>query len=148
VRTVVAGLSMMAAVAALAACGGGGGTKLPTANGAAQGSSAASSEAAAGDAGAFCKQIINLNPSSIQSDSNNAKQALDEFKQLHPPAAIANQWNDYLAAIQEFASANQSDKAALAGIAARHAQSFAAVSAFISQSCASVFSGGITTTSS
>ena len=55
---------------------------------------------------------------------------------MNPPNEIKGDWDDYVKAVEEISEADQNDQAALAVIGARHAKSLAAVSLYISQSCA------------
>jgi len=93
--------------------------------------------------GDFCQQLASIDPVEIANDPTGAKEAAAALKQVDPPSEISGQWGDYLKAIDEIAATNPNDSAALAGIAQRHVQSFAAVGTYISQSCLNAFSGSI-----
>ena len=85
----------------------------------------------------FCKEIVESHTEQTAGDPNSAKQVLAVLHGLTPPDEIKGDWSDYLGALDELSRVDQSDRAAYAQIAARHAKSLSAVSLYISNSCRS-----------
>ena len=135
---VVATLLALTTVVALAACGGSSNKSATSTSSSSPSSSSSStsSSSAAATSGDFCKDLGN-SAENVNDDPNSAKKALAVLRAVNPPDEIKGDWDDYLKAVQEISEADQSDQAALATIGARHAKSLAAVSLYISQSCAS-----------
>ena len=137
-RRIVGTLLALTTVVALAACGGGSNKSATSSNSSSPSSSSSStsSSSAAATSGDFCRDLGN-SAENVNDDPNSAKKALAVLRAVNPPDEIKGDWDDYLKAVQEISEADQSDQAALATIGARHAKSLAAVSLYISQSCAS-----------
>jgi hypothetical protein len=145
VRKLLTGLLAGFIVITLSACGGSD-KKAATSSDSANSTTGGSASDSSSDnkvSGDFCQQLASIDPVEIANDPTGAKEAAAALKKLDPPSEIAAQWSDYLKAIDEISTTNPNDNAALAGIAQRHAQSFAAVGAYISQSCLNAFSGSI-----
>ena len=134
----VATLLALITVATLAACGGSSNKSATSTSSSSPSSSSSStsSSSAAATSGDFCKDLGN-SAENVNDDPNSAKQALAVLRAVNPPDEIKGDWNDYLKAVEEISQADQNNQAALATIGARHAKSLAAVSLYISKSCAS-----------
>src|SRR5204862_6358580 len=132
-------LLALTAIVTLAACGGSSSSKSSAASTSSSSSgtnnSSSSATASGGDAGDFCKQIVDSRAEQIGEDPNTAKQALAGLRAVNPPDEIKGDWHDYLGALQELSEADQSDQGQLARIAASHAKSLSAVSLYLSKSC-------------
>jgi len=140
-RRIVGTLLALTIVVALAACGGGSNksaTSTSSSSSTPNSSSSSSVAASGGNAGDFCKQIVDSKAENIGEDPNGAKQALAVLRQVSPPDEIKDDWNDYLDALQELSQADQNDQVALGRVAANHAKSLSSVSLYISKSCLSL----------
>jgi len=137
-RKVLGTLLTLITVVALAACGGGSNKAATSSSSSSPSSSSSStsSSSAAATSGDFCKDLGN-SAKNVNEDPNSAKQALAVLRGVNPPDEIKGDWDDYLKAVEEISQADQNDQAALATVGARHAKSLAAVSLYISKSCAS-----------
>lgn len=146
VRKIITGLMAVLLVVALAACGGSdkktttAASSTPSSSTSGSSTSSSSGTKVSGD---FCEQFAQIDQVDIANDPTGAKEAAATLKQLDPPSEIADEWEDYLDAIDEIATTNPSDTAKLGSIAQAHAQSLAAVGLYIAQSCVSAFSGSI-----
>jgi hypothetical protein len=151
-RKLITSLSVALVVIALTACGGSDKKIAAATDSSTSGSTSSSStSSSSGDkkvSGDFCQQIAQIDPANVADDPTGAKKAVATLKQLDPPSEIKDEWDDYIAAIDEIANTDPKDSAKLASIAQAHLQSFTKVGLYISQSCLSAFSGSIPSFSS
>src|SRR5689334_3790937 len=109
------GLTGAAAVLLLAACGGSGGSNNASSTGAAK---TTTSSAAAAAGGSFCDQARNFATQvtsavgSLGENGANSGQVLQQvvsrLQAIHPPSAIASDWQTALSDLQQLAQALQS----------------------------------------